>query len=133
MTILLNVNPDLESRLETVASQLGMTPTTYIMRLLQKELDSRIAPARLSPAESKLLKKINTSLSAIEWERYHFLLAKREAETLTDAEQAELVALSDQIEEANARRMKAVAELARLRKITVPMLVEKLGLSPTHA
>jgi len=133
MTIHLNVNSELEHQLKKAAVQMGLTPDIYIMRLLQKDLQVRAAPSRLSPRESKLLKQINGSLSAIEWERYRVLLAKRDAESLTGQEQAELVALSDQIEEANARRMKAVAELARLRKTTVPALVETLGLSSAHA
>ena len=133
MTIHLNVNSELERQLKKAARQLGLTPDTYIMRLLQKDLQTRAAPTRLSPGESKLLKRINSSLSAIEWERYRVLLAKRDAEALNSQEQAELVALSDEIEEANARRMKAVAELARLRKTTVPALVETLGLSSAHA
>ena len=133
MTIHLNVNSELERRLKKVASQMGLTPDTYIMRLLQKELESQPVPARLSPEESKLIKKINSSLYTIEWERYRLLLSKRDAESLSAGEQAELIALSDQIEEANARRMKAVAELARLRKTTVPALVETLGLSSAHA
>jgi antitoxin component of RelBE/YafQ-DinJ toxin-antitoxin module len=134
MTIHLNVNSELERQLKKVANQLGLTPDTYIMRLLQKDLQTHAVPARLSPEESKLLKKINSSLSAIEWERYRSLLAKRDAESLTGPEQAELIVLSDQIEEANTRRMKAVAELAHLRKTTVPALVETLGLSSSaHA
>jgi len=134
MTIHLNVNSELERQLKKVAGQLGLTPDTYIMRLLQTDLQNRAAPARLSPAESKLLKKINASLSAIEWERYRILLAKRDAEELDAQEHAELIALSDEIEEANARRMKAVAELARLRKTAIPALVESLGLSSSaHA
>jgi hypothetical protein len=112
---------------------MGLKPDTYILRLLQRDLQAHTAPARLSPEESKLLKKINVSLSAVEWERYRALLSKRDAETLTAQEQAELVALSDEIEEANTRRMKAVAELARLRETSVPALMETLGLSPTHA
>ena len=103
------------------------------MRLLQQDLQTRAAPPRLSSVESKLLQQINTSLSAIEWERYRLLQAKRNAETLSAQEQAELIALSDQIENANVRRMQAVAELARVRKTTVPALVETLGLSPAHA
>jgi hypothetical protein len=132
MTIQLKVNSKLERRLQQAANQSGLTPDTYIMRLLQKDLDSQSAASRLSPTESKLLQKINTSLSAIEWERYQLLLAKRNAETLSKAEQSELITLSDQIEAANVRRMKAVAELARVRRTTVATLVETLGLSPLH-
>jgi hypothetical protein len=112
---------------------MGLTPDTYIMRLLQEDLRAHTAPVRLSPEESQLLKQINASLSAIDWERYRGLLAKRDNEILTASEQTELIALSDQLEEANVRRMKAVAELARLRKTTVPTLMETLGLSVAHA
>ena len=132
MTIHLNVNSELERQLKKAARQLGLTPDTYIMRLLQKDLQTRAAPMRLSPVESELVRQINASLSNIKWERYRTLLAKRDAETLNAAEQAELIALSDQIENANVRRMQAVAELARVRKTTVPALVATLGLSPAH-
>ena len=133
MTINLNVTPELERKLKQVARQMGLAPDTYIMQLLQQDLQTHAASARLSPEESKLLQEINTSLSTIEWERYRLLQAKRNAETLSAQEQAELIALSDQIENANVRRMQAVAELARVRKTTVPALVETLGLSPAHA
>ncbi len=133
MTIHLNMSSELEQRLEKTARQLGLTPDIYILRLLQKDLQSHALPARLSPEESELLRQINTSLSEIEWEHYRILLAKRDAEALTEKEHAELIALSDQIEEANVRRLKAVAELAHLRKTTVPQLVETLGLSSAHA
>ncbi|MEW5827813.1 MAG: hypothetical protein AB1846_02910 [Chloroflexota bacterium] len=133
MNIHLNVNSELERRIKKVAGQMGLTPDTYIVRLLQKEMESQSVPERLSPEESRLLKKINTSLSAIEWERYRILLAKRDAETLSQEEQGELIGLSDRIEEANVRRMKAVAELARLRETTIPALVEALGLPSAHA
>ncbi len=82
---------------------------------------------------SVLLQQINASLSAIEWERYRALLAKRDTETLIASEQAELIALSDQIEAANVRRMQAVAELAQIRNTTLPALVTSLGLSPSYA
>lgn len=133
MTINLNVTPELERKLKQVARQMGLAPDTYIMRLLQQDLQTHASPPRLSPEESKLLKKINASLSAIEWEHYHLLQEKRDAETLSAQEQAELIALSDQIENANVRRMQAIAELARVRKTTVPALVETLGLSHAHA
>ena len=133
MTIHLNVTSELERKLKKAASQMGLTTDSYILRLLQKDLQNQFAPAWLSPKESQLLKKINTSLSAIEWDRYRALLAKRDAESLTAKEHSELITLSDQIEEANVRRLKAVEELARLRKTTVPVLMETLGLSPAHA
>ena len=53
---------------------------------------------------------------------------------LTPAEQAEIIAISDRIEELNVHRMEKVLQLARLRKVTVDHLMEDLGLkSPACA
>ena len=80
------------------------------------------------------MQKINRSLSQIEWERYDQLLAKRHAETLTPDEIDELIALSDQIEAANVRRIKYLAELSRLRGTTIGALIDELGIKPkAHA
>jgi hypothetical protein len=132
MTIHLNVTSELERQLNKVARQMGLAPDTYIVRLLQRELQKQADPSRLSHEESVLLQQINTSLSAIEWEAYRALIAKRDAGTLSASEQAELIACSDQIEEANARRMDAVANLARARKTSVSALVKSLGIAPIH-
>jgi hypothetical protein len=74
--------------------------------------------------------EINRSLSQIQWERYDQLLAKRRAETLTPEELDELIALSNQIETASVRRIKYLAELARLRNTTVSALIAELGIVP---
>jgi predicted DNA-binding protein len=132
MNVSLTVPPEMERKLKQAANQLGLSPDSYIVRLLQQELQARSTSTRLSPEETDLLQRINSSLSAVEWERYRTLLAKRDAESLSNDEQAELIALSDQIEEANVHRMEAVAELARVRKTTVPELMSTLGLTPAH-
>ncbi|MFH1906264.1 MAG: hypothetical protein ABIL11_02605 [Chloroflexota bacterium] len=133
MNITLNVTPDMVRKLKQAARQIGLTPDSYVVQLLKQDLQTRAAPERLSPVETELLQRINASLSAIEWERYRALLAKRDAETVSAEEQAELIALSDQIENANVRRMEVVAELARVRKTTVAELMATLGLSPAYA
>jgi hypothetical protein len=132
MNVTLTVPPEMERKLKQAASQIGLSPDSYIVRLLQQELQARSTSGRLSPEETELLQRINASLSAMEWERYRALLAKRDAENLSDNEQADLIALSDKLEEANVRRMDAVVELARVRKVTVPELMSTLGLSPAH-
>ena len=59
---------------------------------------------------------------------------KRDAETLTPEEHAELIRLVNEVEIWNARRLEAVAELARLRGVRFPDLVRELGLgAPAHA
>ena len=82
------------------------------------------------PQESALLQKISQSLSHIKWERYRELVGERQVEALAIEEQGELIALSNQIEEANADRIEYVAELAEVRKTTLTALMKELGLKP---
>lgn len=138
MTITIDVSPEIENQLQQAAARAGVAPDVYIVGLLQqnlKQIAGRSKTNRSSPRqEAELLQKINRSLSQIEWERYDQLLAKRRAEMLTPAERDELIALSDQIEAANVRRIKYLAELARLRNTTLSALIAELGIKPkAHA
>jgi wyosine [tRNA(Phe)-imidazoG37] synthetase (radical SAM superfamily) len=88
----------------------------------------------LSSHETELLREINRGLSQEDWQRYHELVAKRRAETLTPEEQTALIALTDQIEEANVRRIERLIELARLRNTSLEALMDKLGITaPAYA
>lgn len=66
MNISLTVPPEIERKLKQAATQIGLSPDSYIVRLLQQELQARSTSARLSAEESDLLQRINTSLSAME-------------------------------------------------------------------
>jgi hypothetical protein len=87
----------------------------------------RKAP-HLSPAESRLLVRINQGLPPELRERLAFLKARREDESITDAEYEELTRLSDRAEELHAERMAAMAELAKLRGVSLPELMNQLGI-----
>jgi hypothetical protein len=78
--------------------------------------------------ESDLLKEINLGLSADTWTEYHLLIAKRQSETLTDEEQRKLIAISDRLEIANVRRIKALIELATLRSQPLSTVMQELGI-----
>ena len=65
---------------------------------------------------------------AAEWDRYYTLVAKRRNGVLSEDESAELTAASNRIEEQNARRMEHLAELARLRNVTLTELLDQLGI-----
>jgi hypothetical protein len=78
--------------------------------------------------EAHLLQQINQGLPQETWQRYHELIDKRRAESLTPDEHATLIALSDQIEELNARRVGYLVELARLRQTPLEALMQQLGI-----
>lgn len=81
--------------------------------------------------EESLLTAIhqNSHLPVPSQRRFNRLRRKRQAETLTRAEERELQALWQRVEQMNVTRLQALAELARRRGTDVKTLMEKLGLS----
>jgi hypothetical protein len=136
VTITLDITPELEQRVLRAAAHAGLEPEAYIVETLRDHLASDAqtqhppAPRHLPAQEADLLTQINHALSNVEWTRYHALIAKRQDETLMPDEQQELVALADEIEQANARRMGYLVELAHLRNVTLSALMQQLGLTP---
>lgn len=93
----------------------------------------RQAPT-LSQTEADLLLKINEGLPVLMRQRYAELIARRQAETLTDAEYAELLELTRHVEAYQAHRVACLAELAQLRKVPLATLADSLGIKePNHA
>ena len=89
--------------------------------------------AHLSAAESALLARINQGLPSALRERIACLRARREAEIITDAEYEELTRLTDRAEELHADRMAALVELAKCRGVSLPGLMDQLGIHfPEH-
>lgn len=82
----------------------------------------------LSAQESHLLVRINQGLSSQLRDRISVLRAKRESESISDTEYEELTQLTDQSEELHAERMTAMVELAKLRGVSLPALMEQLGI-----
>lgn len=86
----------------------------------------------LMQRESELLLKINQGIPLDIQKDYNDLIAKRDAETLTNHEYKELLNLTQQIEKQQAQRIEHLAELASLRGISLNTLMENLGI-PTQS
>ncbi|MBM3144830.1 MAG: STAS/SEC14 domain-containing protein [Chloroflexi bacterium] len=80
--------------------------------------------------ESELLLKINEGMPPDIQARYNDLIAKRQDETLTPDEYKELLRLTQQVEKLEVRRVEYLAELARLRRMSLTALMENLGIRP---
>jgi hypothetical protein len=135
MTITLEITPDLEEVLRETAAREGLAPDRYVLNLLRQQLmRNERTPPHLSREEAELLQKINRGLPEATWERYRALKLKRDDETLTPEEHAELIALTDAIEGWNVQRLEIVSRLAKLRGIQLPEMMKELGLlPPSHA
>ncbi len=93
----------------------------------------RKAPS-LPRAEAELLLKINRGVPPEVQRRYDELIIKRRAESLTPDEYDELLRLTDQVEDSEARRLEHLAELARLRKTSLPALMKTWSIrTPAYA
>lgn len=85
--------------------------------------------------ERFLLGKINqTVLNKEKILRYQKLVQKLEAETISKAEYKSFMKLTEEEEEIRYERLTYLVELAQLKSITLPQLMDNLGLNrSTHA
>lgn len=93
------------------------------LRLVRKP----VAP-RLSKKESGLFLKINDSLPDERQDRFDKLTAKRKRNLLTNAERKELLQLAEESEQIWVERIRAISELAKLRRTTPDELMDSLGI-----
>ncbi len=89
----------------------------------------RKAP-HLPAKESELLIKINRGLPPDIQKRLNQLVAKRRDGALTPDEHRELLELTNVLENAEANRVEALAELSRLRGVSLNTLMHELGIKP---
>ncbi|MEZ4661485.1 MAG: hypothetical protein R2911_28375 [Caldilineaceae bacterium] len=98
----------------------------FVERVLSLQAHRR-APS-LPAQEADLLQRINHGVAGNVRQRYHELNEKLLAEAISVEERAEFLAIVDQIEAADAERLLALIELARLRSLTVDQLMQQMGI-----
>ena len=131
MSITLQLSPELKHRLQQKAEQAGLNIDRFINRFLEEKT---AVPANTKPDSKKqealLLRKINMGFKLEFWEKYAALIQKRNDASLSKSEYQSLLQLSNQIEEANARRIKYLAQLATLKEMDLDDLMATLGIAP---
>lgn len=120
--------PSSDNLLDAVADLDGKEFDQFVSQVLA--LRARRRSHTLAHQEATLLQQINLGIDPAIWQRYNGLKTKRRAFTLTDVEHGELIAISDQIEIANARRVAALIQLAQLRHTSLETLMDQLGIQP---
>jgi hypothetical protein len=86
----------------------------------------RVAP-HLTADESALLARINRGLPAEDTVRMRTITEKRDYEAISTEVWQELAVLTDQLEMLHADRLTALAELAKLRCVTLYEIMSQLG------
>lgn len=78
--------------------------------------------------EEELLERINQKIDESFQKRYKKLIAKRQAEILTQQELGELLSMTDQMEARNVMRLKALIQLAALRGTSLDLIMKALNI-----
>lgn len=114
---------------EQLLSAADQLPDDQLQALAQQvaRLAARRRSSALTPSESDLLRRINLEPNAQRVARYHELRARRLSDSLNEAEARELLELSDWLEEMHAERLRAVAELAQARGLSLDEMMQRLG------
>ncbi len=126
MSLTIDITPKLGTKLKELVVKKGLDLDHFVNELLEKQLQS------ISSKEDELLLKINLGISEEKWTTYYRLIEKRKAETLTSIEHQQLIDISNEIEIANAERIKHLVELAQLREVSLKDLMHDLGIKPNN-
>ena len=100
----------------------------FIERALSLRSGSK-APV-LSPAETKLIERINRGLPEDVSKRTGRLIQRRRKGILTPEEHRELLDLAREAEARDADRAAALLDLAKLRRVPLRALMKQLGIRP---
>ncbi|MBV9851467.1 MAG: hypothetical protein JO250_17500 [Armatimonadetes bacterium] len=125
MTLIIDLPPEVESRVREAAQAEGVDVTTYVYEAVAPRL-RRAPPEAMS--EEGLLAKVREDFPQSFWRRFSALAAKRDARTLTPDEWRELASAADATEAHDAERLYYLAELSRRRGLPVRPLMKDLGL-----
>ena len=129
MSLTLELPAEVERELRAEAARRGVEPQRVVVDALeQRAADRPPTLPRVTGDGAKLLKRINLGFSEEWWSGYAVLKEMGAAGTLAAEERAQLIRMSDELENANARRFAALIELARLRGTTLSELMCNLGL-----
>lgn len=121
-----NVDIALEDLLQGIAALEGQELDDFIQQLLF--IRARRKVDNVEQRATELLELINQSLPPSSLARFQELQAKRQAETLTEAEHSALIDITTEMEAKHVERIKYLSELALLRKTDLRSLMAQLDL-----
>ena len=128
-----HIEIDIDDMLKGVAQLEPSELEQVVNKLLALQAHQRVQS--LSKTETDLLEQINQGLPQTVRLRYDEFAAKLHEETITPTEHEELLQLTNQIEQADVERLRALIALAELRQVSLDTLMDQLGLrrSSVHA
>ncbi len=128
MTLLVDLPPEIEARVHEAAEAEGIDTAAYVREVMTASHPFPAAPASMT--EKEPVEEINRGFSEAFWDRFRYLVARRQAETMTPAEQKEAISMSDRTENWDAERLQCLLELSQRRGKSVQELMTEMGVRP---
>lgn len=113
-------------------SRLNTTELTLFFQELNQTIKGQKSLTPISE-ETILLKQIKEIIPSSVIRRFKELQKKQHDNSISDKEQAEIIAITDFIEEKSAERVVLLGSLAALRQVPLLDLVQQLQLKNYHA
>ena len=133
MSLTIELPSNIEQQLRQDAIQKGLKLEAYLLQLLGTASGLRKTSSNnKATTESELLQKINLEITESEWENYRHLVALRKSEKLSNKDIENLIALSEKIETANAKRLDNLVKLSTLRNVSLEKTISDLGIFPVE-
>lgn len=131
----IQVNSQIELDVETILAGIAQLDSQELEKFSFSvmALNARRKAPSVSLEESQLLTRINHGVPTEVRMRYQLLNEKLHEDQITADEHRELLGLIDQIEVADAERLRALIELARVRGTSVEAVMQQLQIrQPTY-
>lgn len=131
----IQVNSQIELDVETILAGIAQLDSQELEKFSFSvmALNARRKAPSVSLEESQLLTRINHGVPTEVRMRYQLLNEKLHEDQITAGEHRELLGLIDQIEVADAERLRALIELARVRGTSVEAVMQQLQIrQPTY-
>ena len=128
--MVVTLEPETEQWIVDEARRMGTSPERFVADRLRRQREMFNPLSVVLGDEAQLLAKINDGFPPEFWEKYRQLIARRESCALSEEQREELIDLSDQIEAKNVARLPHLIALAQRREISLPTLIQQLGLRP---
>ena len=134
MALTVKLPSEVEANVRQRAAARGVDPQGFVVDVLRHQFAP--PPKRsanvLDAEETRLFQIINKPLPGKTRERYDELVRKRRRNRISRLEYDELLRLTNVVEKAHARRLKAAAELAEYQGVDFDALLDQLAFTSQH-
>jgi hypothetical protein len=123
----LNLPDGLAEQMRVVAASTQQELEEVLLEWLDRGSMAPTSNGQSAFSEAALLRQVNLGFSADWWATYRGMIAERQAETISEADLARLVGMSEALEQANVPRIEALGKLAIMRGCTIEAVIASLG------